>query len=109
MKPRPHGRGIIFIRPFVPEGQTAGGVYIAAHHRGIKPIYGRVTDVHETCTVTRPGDWVVFLPERPTRVPHTGGVIYYIAEGECLSVIEAGDGRPWFAEDKQATERKVLA
>lgn len=105
-------RGSLFIKPFniaADEVLSPGGVWIKGLHKGVKPIFGRVTHLHPECRDVRIDDWVIFLPQRPQRIPWSGGVVYHIAERELLGVLEPGDGRPWFTEERKRTERTVLA
>jgi D-serine deaminase-like pyridoxal phosphate-dependent protein len=92
----PFGYRTLFLVPFRAEGVTDSGISIA-HHEKLHVIYGRVTATHSTCRNARVGDWAVFLPNRPTRVPTARGNIYVLDERQILGIVEPGDGAPWFA------------
>lgn len=95
----PFGHRVVHLVPFRAEGETASGIFISHHHK-IPPVYGRVTEVHESCLNTRVGDWVTFLPGRPIRLKHSEGTTYAIDERQLLGVVEPGDGRPWFCTEE---------
>jgi hypothetical protein len=90
----------MFIAPFGMDGQTKSGI-VLEHHRLLPKIYGRVTQVHPTCRTVRPGDWVVYLPERPTKVKSPSGPLWALDERQILGIVEPGDGHPWFAPPEE--------
>lgn len=97
---RPHGDRVLFVDPFLPQGRSPGGVWIV-HHEKIPKIFGQVTAVSESCREVRVDDWVVFMPNRPTRLATSGGVVHAISERELLAIIMAPDGVPWFAPEEE--------
>jgi hypothetical protein len=101
MTPRPFGHRVFFLRPFIPEGVTPGGVYIQHDSRLASP-FGRVTQVTPDCRDVRPGDWVVFRPNRPIRLLTSVGAVYALDETDVLAVVEPGDSAPWFSPEKAA-------
>jgi co-chaperonin GroES (HSP10) len=91
----PFGHRVFFLRPFQAQGETDTGILLQ-HHDKLPPIYGRVTQTHPSCRDVRVGDWVVYAPNRPTRVKTREGSLYVLDETQVLGVVEAGDGHPWF-------------
>jgi hypothetical protein len=106
-EPRPYGRGVFYLRPFVPEGLTPSGIFIQ-HHRSLPAIFGRVTAIHPSCRAVRVGDWVVFEAGRPVRLKWRGGYVWALRERALLGVVLPPDGLPWFAPPP-ALERSVSA
>jgi hypothetical protein len=95
-EPRPYGKGVFYLRPFVPEGFTPSGIFIQ-HHRSLPAIFGRVTAVHASCRSVRVGDWVVFEAGRPVRLKWRGGHVYALRERALLGIVLPPDGLPWFS------------
>jgi hypothetical protein len=91
-----------FLQPWTIGGQTPGGVWLenergeSLHDRRLPRIFGRVTAVSATCRDVRVGDWVIYPPNRPVRLPTKEGNIYALTEASVLGIVQHPDGEPWF-------------
>ena len=104
MRLRPYGLGMFHLVPLRAEGETSSGIVIE-HDRRLPPVYGRVTAVHPSCRKVRVGDWVLYLPNRPTRAAWSGGVVYALDEAQVVGIIRLSGDVPYFG----ATSREAVA